>query len=119
MKLKTICFDIDNVICKTNSTNNYSKSVPIKKNIKVINQAYNNGFIIILYTARYMGRCKGNLAKVKKLIKPLTLKQLEMWGVKYHKLYFGKPSFDLFIDDKSLFYDKNWSNILKKKLKIE
>jgi capsule biosynthesis phosphatase len=119
MKLRTICFDIDNVICKTNPKNNYSKSVPIKKNIKVINQAYNNGFTVILYTARYMGRCKGNIAKVKKLIKPLTLKQLEMWGVKYHKLYFGKPSFDLFIDDKSLFYDKNWSNILKKKLKIK
>jgi capsule biosynthesis phosphatase len=119
MKLKTICFDIDNVICKTNSTNNYSKSVPIKKNINIINQAYNNGFTIILYTARYMERCEGNLAKVKKLIKPLTLKQLEIWGVKYHKLYFGKPSFDLFIDDKSLFYDKNWGGILKKKLKIE
>ena len=36
MKIKTICFDIDNVICKTNKTRNYSKSVPIKKNIKVI-----------------------------------------------------------------------------------
>ena len=82
-------------------------SLFLLKNINVINQAYNNGFTVILYTARYMGRCKGNLAKVKKLIKPLTLKQLEMWGVKYHKLYFGKPSFDLFIDDKSLFYDKN------------
>ena len=56
MKLKTICFDIDNVICKTNATRDYSKSVPIKKNIKVINKAYNNGFNIILYTARYMGR---------------------------------------------------------------
>ena len=32
MKLKIICFDIDNVICKTNTKKNYSKSVPIKKN---------------------------------------------------------------------------------------
>ena len=118
MKLKTICFDIDNVICKTNSTNNYSKSVPIKKNINVINQAYNNGFTVILYTARYMGRCKGDITKVKKQIKPLTLKQLKNWGVKYHKIYFGKPSFDLFIDDKSLFFKKNWPNHLRKILKI-
>jgi capsule biosynthesis phosphatase len=119
MKLKTICFDIDNVICKTNHMNDYSKSVPIKKNIKVINEAYNNDFNIILYTSRYMGRCKGNIAKVKKLIKPLTLKQLKSWGVKYHKIYFGKPSFDLFIDDKSLFFKKNWSKLLKKKLQIQ
>ena len=118
MKLKTICFDIDNVICKTNATRDYSKSIPIKKNIKIINAAYKNGYNIILYTARYMGRCKGNLKKVKKQIKPLTLKQLKDWGVKYHELYFGKPSFDLFIDDKSLFFKKNWSKLLKKKLKI-
>ena len=118
MKLKIICFDIDNVICKTNNTKNYSKSVPIKKNIKVINEAYNNGFNIILYTARYMGRYNGNVSKVKKHIKPFTLKQLKKWGVKYHKIYFGKPSFDLFIDDKSLFFKKNWSKLLKKKLNI-
>tara|TARA_X000000950_G_scaffold87178_2_gene109802 strand:- start:1242 stop:1610 length:369 start_codon:yes stop_codon:yes gene_type:complete len=118
MKIKTICFDIDNVICKTNTKRNYSKSIPIKKNIKIINQAYSNGYNIVLYTARYMGRYKGNITKVKKYIKPLTLKQLKIWGVKYHKIYFGKPSFDLFIDDKSLFFKKNWTTPLKRRLKI-
>jgi capsule biosynthesis phosphatase len=118
MKLKNLCFDIDNVICKTNGARDYSKSTPIKKNIKAINEAYHNGFNIILYTARYMGRCKGNVVKVKKQIKPLTLKQLKKWNVKFHKIYFGKPSFDLFIDDKSLFFKKNWTKSLKKKLKI-
>ncbi len=118
MKLKTICFDIDNVICKTTNTKDYSKSIPIKKNIKTINKAYNKGFYIIIYTARYMGRHNGNLTKVMKQIKPLTLKQLKNWGVKYHKIYFGKPSFDLFIDDKSLFFNKDWGKLLKKKLNI-
>jgi capsule biosynthesis phosphatase len=118
MKLKTICFDIDNVICKTNAKSEYSKSTPIKKNIKIINKAFNCGFNIILYTARYMGRSKGNLVVVHKQIKPLTIKQLKNWGVRYHKIYFGKPSFDLFIDDKSLFFKKNWSSFLRKKLKI-
>lgn len=47
MKFKTICFDVDDVICKTNSKRNYSKSIPIKKNIKVINKSYDNGFKII------------------------------------------------------------------------
>lgn len=118
MKLKTICFDIDNVICKTSKNNNYSKSKPIKRNIKIINKAYEKGFYIILYTARYMGRCNGNLEKVKKKIMPLTLRQLKNWNIKYHKIYFGKPSFDLFIDDKSLFFKKNWSKILSKKLNL-
>ena len=118
MKIRTICFDIDNVICKTGNKNNYSKSKPIKKNIEVINKIYDKGFKVILYTARYMGRCDGKVTKVKKMIKPLTLRQLKKWGVKYNKIYFGKPSFDLFIDDKSLFYEKKWSLKLLKKLKI-
>ena len=118
MKLETICFDIDNVICKTDTKRNYLKSKPIKKNIKVINKLYEKGFKIVLYTARYMGRCNGNLAEVKKKIKPLTLKQLKGWKVKYHEIYFGKPSFDLFIDDKSLFFDKNWSKSIIKKFNI-
>jgi capsule biosynthesis phosphatase len=119
MKFKTICFDIDNIICKTNSSGDYSKSVAIKKNIKAINDVYKSGFNVILYTARYMDRLKGNLTKVKKQIRPLTLKQLKKWDVKYHKIYFGKPSFDLFIDDKSLFYKRDWKKLLKKKLKIK
>jgi len=118
MKFKTICFDIDNVICQTNSKKNYSNSIPIKRNIKLINEIYNKGYTVVLYTARYMGRYKGDVNKVKKKIKPLTLKQLKRWGVNYHKIYFGKPSFDLFIDDKSLFFTKEWSKFLRKKLEI-
>lgn len=118
MKLKTICFDIDNVICQTNSKKDYFNSKPIKQNIKLINKIHSKGYRVILYTARYMGRCNGNLSKVKKKIKPFTLRQLKQWGVNYHKIYFGKPSFDLFIDDKSLFFTKTWQSSLKKKLNI-
>ena len=37
----------------------------------------------------------------------MTMKQLKKWKVKYHKLIFGKPSFDLFFDDKTLFFKDN------------
>ena len=119
MKFKTICFDIDNIICKTNSKNDYPKSKPIKQNIKVINKAYDRGFKIILYTARYMGRSNGNISKAKKKIEPLTLRQLKKWGVKYHKIYLCNPIFDLFKYDKSIFFKKNWKNFLKKKIKTK
>lgn len=63
-----------------------------------------------------MGRYKGNAKKAESKIKPLTIKQLKKWRVKYHEVFFGKPSFDLFVDDKSLFFKKDWAKLLKKKL---
>ena len=112
-----ICLDLDGVICNTKNSV-YRNSTPKKKIIKYINYLYDQNHHITIFTARYMGRTKGNLVEVNKKIKPLTLKQLKIWGVKYHKIYFGKPSFDLFIDDKSIFFKKDWSKLLKKKLNI-
>ena len=61
--MKTFCFDLDGVICKTKEINiallNQSKKV-----INMINQLYDNNKIII-FTARFMGRSndRPNLAK--------------------------------------------------------
>ena len=113
---KTICFDVDNVICKTNKSD-YKNSKPIVKNIECINQLYSSGHIIKIYTARYMGRTNDNAVEAKKKAKRITLNQLKKWNVKYHKVFFGKPSTDLYIDDKNLNFKKNWIHQLKK-LKI-
>ncbi len=116
MKKKILCFDLDNVLCKT-SNNNYKKSNPIKKNIKVVNQLFQRGYYIKIFTARYMGRNNENIIKAKKEGLSLTTKQLKKWNVKYHNLIFGKPSFDIYIDDKSFFYDKKWPQKILKRLK--
>ena len=50
---KIICFDLDNVICVTKN-NNYKESLPLTKNIKIINQLYNKGHIIKIFTARFI-----------------------------------------------------------------
>ena len=105
--IKIICFDIDNVICKTEK-NIYSKSLPNIKSINKINELYEKGYQIKIFTARFMGRSKDNIKLAKKRGLRLTEKQLIKWGVKYHKLIFGKPSYDLFVDDKSIFFKKNW-----------
>ena len=54
-----------------------------------------------------MGRNNENIIKAKKEGLSLTTKQLKKWNVKYHNLIFGKPSFDIYIDDKSFFMIKN------------
>ena len=116
MKKLTICFDIDNVICKT-LNGKYKKSIPIKKNIKIINLLKNKGHYIKLFTARCMGRSKENKILAKRLAYKLTVTQLKKWNVNYNEVIFGKPSFDLYIDDKSLFFKKNWNKEILKKIR--
>ena len=55
-----------------------------------------------------MGRANENVKKAKILGYKFTHNQLKAWNVKFDKLIFGKPSFDIFIDDKSFNFDKNW-----------
>lgn len=113
---KTICFDIDNTICKTIKSD-YKNSKPILKNIKCINELYDKGHIIKIFTARYMGRTNDNVIEARKKAKKITLSQLKKWNLKFHKIYFGKPSTDFYIDDKNLNFKSNWASHLKKLIK--
>ena len=113
VKKKIFCFDIDNTICKTIG-NDYLKSIPIKKAVQVINLLYENGYEVKLYTSRYMGRSQDNVSQAKKKGLNMLKKQLKSWKIKYNSLHMGKPSFDLLIDDKSIFFKKNWPSFLIK-----
>ena len=86
------CFDIDGTIC--NQTKNYKKAKPIKNMINRINKLYEQGHTIIFNTARGMTSGKN--------WETLTKQQLEIWDVKYHKIYFKKPSANFYIDDKAV-----------------
>ena len=55
-----------------------------------------------------MGRTNNDFIKAKELGYNSTLKQLKNWDLKFHKLIFGKPSFDLLVDDKAYNYNENW-----------
>ena len=116
---KIICFDLDNVICFTNKKKVYKESKPNFQAIKLINHLFKNNFKIIIFTARGMSRFKRNIKKIKKNYLVMTKRQLEIWGVNYHELIFGKPSFDIYIDDKNLGFKKNnWNKELRVLLKI-
>ena len=104
---KKICFDIDGVIC-TNTWGNYEKAEPILKNIKKINNLYEAGNTIILFTARYMGKNNESIDLAYNEGYEFTKKQLERWGVKYHTLKMGKPTYDIIIDDKQFNYSESW-----------
>lgn len=113
---KILCFDIDGVICKT-IKNNYRSSKPIKKSIETINILYNKNFYIKIFTSRFMGRSKEKKSLAIKKGLGLTKNQLKNWKVQYHELIMGKPSYDLFVDDKNFSFKKNWQELIIKKLR--
>ena len=94
--MKTYCFDIDGTICSKNNLE-YEKAKPFKDVIKKINALYNEGNNIIFLTAR------GFVTGIN--WREVTENQLKKWKVKYHKLYFGKPDADIYIDDKAVNID--------------
>jgi capsule biosynthesis phosphatase len=104
---KVICFDLDNVICKT-LNNNYKSSKPIKKTVKIINRLHKEGHQIDIFTARGMGQFRGDYSKAVRTYKHLTIQQLKNWKVNYHNLILGKPAYDYYIDDKAYGFKKNW-----------
>lgn len=102
-----VCFDLDGVLC-SQVEEDYSEALPNEEAIEALNRLYEQGHTIVIHTARFMGRCQSNPIEVYKLGYDFTLRQLERWGVKFHELHMGKPRYDLVIDDRSLFFDKEW-----------
>jgi len=89
-----IYVDIDDTICYLEEDRNYATAKPIYERIAKINDLYNQGNTIIYWTAR------GTVSGIDH--RELTERQLASWLVKYNELKFGKPAYDLFIDDKNV-----------------
>ena len=96
--------DIDGTICTNGdcSSCQYEGSTPILERIEKINSLYDEGHIIKYFTARGMGRYNDDTEKARDKFYNLTKMQLDIWGCKYHQLILGKPSADIYIDDKSI-----------------
>ena len=86
--------DIDNTICYTENSD-YENSKPRYDQIEKINKLYDEGHIIVYWTAR--GSATGiDWSKH-------TKQQIDNWGCCYTRIETQKkPVYDLFIDDKNM-----------------
>lgn len=107
-KQKVIAFDLDDVLCWRPSgyenlgPSKYDYCQPIWETIETVNFLYDDGYKIVVYTARGMTQYNGNVIDIYTHLYSKTLKQLDSWGLKYHSLVMGKIHYDLLIDDKAL-----------------
>ena len=93
--------DIDGTICSLVADGDYSKAIPFMSRIHRLNKWYDEGHEIHYWTAR--GSSSG------KDWKDLTHSQLDFWGCKYTTLNLGKPSYDVWIDDKAWYSEDFFS----------
>jgi hypothetical protein len=89
---KRYIVDIDGTICET-VDGDYDNSRPLEDRIAKINALYEDGHVIIYWTAR--GMISG------KDWSGLTRQQLLSWGCKFHELRMKKPAYDVWVDDKA------------------
>ncbi len=103
-----IFVDIDDTICYYENIDkkkkmDYSVAKPYSERINKINKLFDDGHKIVYWTAR------GTVTQ--KLWFNITYEQLKSWGCKFHELRMGKPSYDLFIDDKNINSEEYFKDI--------
>jgi|TARA_R110000824_G_scaffold244366_12_gene433145 hypothetical protein len=94
---KTIFVDIDGTIC-TDTGGKYEEAKPMVERIEFFNKLFDEGNTITYWTARGMNSGTNH--------RKLTKSQLIKWGAKHTKLIMKKPSYDIFIDDKTFNADE-------------
>jgi branched-subunit amino acid aminotransferase/4-amino-4-deoxychorismate lyase len=93
---KTLCFDLDGTLC-TNTFGDYESAEPFEWAIARVNALARDGNRILIVTARGF--------VTKRDWSDQTRAQLERWGVEYDELVFGKPSADVYVDDRAVHCD--------------
>ena len=97
----TLIVDCDGVIADKENGGVYGKAGPLQHGIDQVNRLPDVGSTIVLYTARYGDREKGNIhLQYERGYKEWT-DWLEKHGVKYHHAFMGKPAGVMYIDDKA------------------
>jgi len=105
-----VAFDLDDVICHRDAEGptieKYYSCIPDDAMIRVVNDCFDSGHYVIIYTARGMNVFKGDVSAIMEKLYPLTMEQLHRWNVKFHRLVMGKIHYDILIDDKALRSDR-------------
>ena len=110
-KYHTLVIDIDDTISFT-FNRDFDNSIPNQAVIDRINQLHEEGWKIILFTARGGKSC--NTLEEKELkYRAITERWLKKHNVQYDELMFGKPNADYYVDDKNISLDEF---VLRRKL---
>ena len=103
------CIDIDGTLTEPHKGTPWD-AVPLYDRIDKVNKLYDEGATIYLMTARgfvhsttrYPDDILAQQREADYHVRSRTDKQLKEWGVKYTKLFFGKPRAWVYVDDRAI-----------------
>lgn len=101
VEFKTIVVDIDETLCIVENRD-FKNAKPIQGVIDKVNEFYENGYKIVISTARGQKSCS-TIKEMDKKYREVTENWLKEHNVKYHKLEIGyKINADMYVDDKAV-----------------
>lgn len=96
-----IVIDMDGTICSEEKTYSRPMAKIMVDAVESINDLYDEGNTIIIYSARSWQEYE------------MTEHWLKEHNIRYSQLVMGKPIGDVWIDDRAITFD-NWKNVAKK-----
>lgn len=107
-----ICIDIDGVICQLREPDqDYADLKPVPGACERLKSLRAAGHYVILFTARHMKTCNGNVGLVVARKGATTLNWLAQNDMEFDEIHFGKPHADVYIDDNAMRFE-SWNLIL-------
>jgi capsule biosynthesis phosphatase len=107
---RRICFDLDGTICYTKKPGEkYEDVLPLPGAIETLKQLKDDGWYIIIATARNMRTYNHNVGQVAAFQTKIVVDWLTKWQIPFDELWV-KPHVSLFIDDKGVKFE-NWNQI--------
>lgn len=100
-----IIIDLDGTILEEKIRAEKYTAMPLPGAVEAVNELYEMGHMIVIYSARTDSDLE------------LTREQLSKFGVKYHHLVLGKPTGDIFIDDRAFTFT-DWGRGRRDLLKL-
>jgi capsule biosynthesis phosphatase len=102
---------LDGVICRLREPGEtYDNLEPVPGAVEKLRQLKAAGHYIIIYTARHMKTCEGNVGLVVARLGAVTLEWLKRHNIEYDEIHFGKPHAQVYIDDNALRFE-SWELI--------
>lgn len=106
-----ICIDLDGVICRLKKPGqSYADLDPVPGAAEKVRALRAAGHYVILYTARHMKTCAGNVGMILARQGAVTFAWLARHEIEYDEIHFGKPHADIYLDDNAVRFE-SWEAI--------